>query len=1346
MNGVITVELQGDVIDMATGLTDRRIVNRVAWRGAAATTLAFLFSVSAFPLMGCRPADEANNGNLVDTQRAVTAPIAFVQGNFADPQTPQTSVAVPFNAAQGAGNLNVVAVGWNDATATVTSVTDTNGNVYQLAVGPTKRTTLLTQSIYYAKNIVGGTNSIAVKFSVGASFPDIRTAEYSGIDTTSPLDVAIGATGTNNSSSSGAITTTNANDLIVGANMVFTSVIGAGTGFTSRRITTPDSDIYEDKVVTATGSQTATAPLSGAGAWVMQLAAFKAAVISGDTQAPTAPSNLVATAASMTQINLSWTAATDNVAVTSYLVERCAGAGCSNFAQIGTSSATTLSSTGLLPSTSYSYRVRASDAAGNLSPYAGTATATTLSDTQAPTAPANLTATPTSATQINLAWTAATDNVGVTSYLIERCQGAGCSNFAQIATGSATSFIDTGLTASTSYSYRARATDAAGNLGAYSNTATGSTPFVDTAPPSAPSNLAATASSSSQIGLTWTAATDNVAVTSYLVERCVGSGCSTFVQIGTTAATSFSDAGLTASTSYAYRVRATDGANNLGPYSGTASATTPAAPPPPPNPVFVQSAFSDPQTPSSTVTATFTKAQTAGNLNVIIVGWNDTANAVNAVSDSVGNAYTLAVGPTALTGFLSQAIYYAKNIASASAGNVVTVKFTGAAAFPDVRILEYAGIDTSIAVDRVAAASGSTSVSDSGALQTSNASDLLVAGNMVYTASVAPGTGFTQRIVTTPDGDSVEDRVVSAAGSYDATESLSSSGPWIMQMVAFRAAGGAAPPPDTTPPTVAVTSPASGATLSGQVSVAINAVDTGSGVASVQLLVDGSPVGPPDTIGPFAITLDTTQFTNDVHSIGAYAIDFANNVGNATAISVTFSNSLGQGGQWSSVMQLPIVPVHSALMHTGEILMWDAQELGASTGVWNPTTQAFTAITAPANLFCAGPNQLPDGRIAVVGGHIDTHIGLPDLNIFDPATKKWTLGPSMQNGRWYPGTVTLPDGRIMTVSGESTCDECDVPTPEIYNPATNSWSALNGAGAQFTFTYYPHMYVLPDGRVLVAGTTETPTVSQILDVNAQTWTAIGGPAVDGGASAMYLPGKVIKTGRSVDPDDPVVPSVSTAYVLDTTQPSPTWRQVQSMAFKRTYHTLTMLPDGNVLCTGGGPTTAATDTGNAVLAAEIWSPTTETWTTVAAEAAPRLYHSEALLMPDARVLVMGGGRFNGINEIATNQLNAEFYSPPYLFKGARPSITSAPATLTYGQVFTVQTPDAARIASVSLIRYGAVTHSINMAQVFLPVSFAAGSGSLTATAPANANLAPPGYYMLFIVDSNGVPSIAATTHF
>jgi len=130
-----------------------------------------------------------------------------------------------------------------------------------------------------------------------------------------------------------------------------------------------------------------------------------------------------------------------------------------------------------------------------------------------------------------------------------------------------------------------------------------------------------------------------------------------------------------------------------------------------------------------------------------------------------------------------------------------------------------------------------------------------------------------------------------------------------------------------------------------------------------------------------------------------------------------------------------------------------------------------------------------------------------------------------------------------------------------------------------------------------------------------------------------------------------------------------------------------------------------------------------------------------LMPDARVLVLGGGHFNGINE-PTDQLSAQYYSPPYLFNGPRPTITSAPATITYGGSFTVQTPQAAGIAAVTFIRLGSVTHTINMDQRLVPLAFTAGGGSLTVQAPANGNLAPPGYYMLFILDANGVPSVAA----
>src|SRR5205823_10039479 len=232
-------------------------------------------------------------------------------------------------------------------------------------------------------------------------------------------------------------------------------------------------------------------------------------------------------------------------------------------------------------STSYSYRVRATDAANNLSAYSNTASASTPAppDTTPPTAPANLTATAASASQINLAWTASTDNVGVTGYRVERCQGAGCSNFAQIAAPTGTTFSDTGLTASTSYSYRVRATDAANNLSAYSNTASASTPAPpDTTPPTAPTNLTASAASDTRINLSWTASTDNVGVTGYMVERCQGAACSNFAQIATPTTTTLSDTGLTASTSYSYRVRATDAAGNLTSYSSTGTALTAVGP------------------------------------------------------------------------------------------------------------------------------------------------------------------------------------------------------------------------------------------------------------------------------------------------------------------------------------------------------------------------------------------------------------------------------------------------------------------------------------------------------------------------------------------------------------------------------------------------------------------------------------------------------------------------------------------------------------------------------------------------------------------------------------------------
>ena len=299
---------------------------------------------------------------------------------------------------------------------------------------------------------------------------------------------------------------------------------------------------------------------------------------SPDTTPPSQPGTPTANAVSGSEIDLSWGASNDNVGVTGYLLERCQGVGCSNFTQIATPTGTSYNDTGLSASTSYTYRVRATDAAGNLSPYSGTTSTTTLTvDTTPPSQPGTPTANAVSGSEIDLSWGASNDNVGVTGYLVERCQGVGCSNFTQIATPTGTSYKDTGLSASTSYTYRVRATDAAGNLSTYSGTATTTTLTVDTTPPSQPGTPTANAVSGSEIDLSWGASNDNVGVTGYLVERCQGVGCSNFTQIATPTGTSYNDTGLSASSSYTYRVRATDAAGNLSPYSNTASTTTLAA-------------------------------------------------------------------------------------------------------------------------------------------------------------------------------------------------------------------------------------------------------------------------------------------------------------------------------------------------------------------------------------------------------------------------------------------------------------------------------------------------------------------------------------------------------------------------------------------------------------------------------------------------------------------------------------------------------------------------------------------------------------------------------------------------
>jgi hypothetical protein len=224
--------------------------------------------------------------------------------------------------------------------------------------------------------------------------------------------------------------------------------------------------------------------------------------------------------------------------------------------------------------------------------------------------------------------------------------------------------------------------------------------------------------------------------------------------------------------------------------------------PAPVMPNYVQGNYAVPQSPLTIVNVPYVAAQKAGDLNVVIVGWSDSTAKVSSLTDSAGNLYRLAIGPTVQTGSspLSQSIYYAPNISASEAGaNGVTVTFSTPAVFPDIRILEYSGIDPLNPLDVSASQAGNSATSGSNPVTTGNAVDLLVGANTVWTQTLGPGSGFTQRLLTSPDGDIVEDGVVATLNSYSATAPLGTSGSWVMQMAAFRAAGSPSPTPSPAP-------------------------------------------------------------------------------------------------------------------------------------------------------------------------------------------------------------------------------------------------------------------------------------------------------------------------------------------------------------------------------------------------------------------------------------------------------------------------------------------------------------------------------------------------------------------
>lgn len=513
----------------------------------------------------------------------------------------------------------------------------------------------------------------------------------------------------------------------------------------------------------------------------------------------------------------------------------------------------------------------------------------------------------------------------------------------------------------------------------------------------------------------------------------------------------------------------------------------------------------------------------------------------------------------------------------------------------------------------------------------------------------------------------------------------------------------------------------------------VNGVQAGTRPFAGAVATSGGPL----QIGGNHIWTDE-NFTGRIDEVRIYdrALSAAEINADMTTPIVEPPADLAVEGQWSAKKDWPYVAIHATLMKNGKVLSWNNNsnyDIGQGM-VWDPLTDAVSLVDpGPTNVFCAGHAVMPDGKVLVAGGHFDAYSGERDANQFDSATNMFQTLPPMSYIRWYPTVTALPDGRMLVVSGNTTCRTCWADRPEIYDPIANTWTTLTGA--QRVVPFYPHTFVLPSGKLLVTGSQLQPVETLLLDVAAQSWTVLDPLPRDGGTSVMYQLGKVLKSGMAYNPDDPPVEASSTAWVIDTNVASPQWRAVAPMRFPRTQHTLLNLPDGTILSSGGGRNTDVFDEDNAVLQPELWSPQTEQWSVLAPMQTPRMYHSTALLLPDGRVLASGSGGFG------PDQPSAEVFSPPYMFKGPRPAIAAAPLVIVNGTKFTVATPDAASIAKATLLRLGSTTHAFNTDQRYMELPLQKVNGGLHLDAPATWNIAPPGHYMLFLVNSAGAVSTA-----
>ena len=485
-----------------------------------------------------------------------------------------------------------------------------------------------------------------------------------------------------------------------------------------------------------------------------------------------------------------------------------------------------------------------------------------------------------------------------------------------------------------------------------------------------------------------------------------------------------------------------------------------------------------------------------------------------------------------------------------------------------------------------------------------------------------------------------------------------------------------------------------------------------------------------------------------------------------------------------------VLAVHAALLPSGDVLFaagsgnslirFESPDFGDVAKkiwvsvVWDPTispppgndTNFFHPATPHdsagkvLDFFCGGETFVPDGGLLSAGGTlVFAHpgagfTGRPDTVVFDPATEQWSGRRPMQHGRWYPSLISLGDGRVLATAGLSETGRRNT-SIETFFPGSNSWQVSRTPPSFGGLPTYAHLYLLADGSVCYAGghMDDGPADALRLDLTRDPVVVTPLPGLsqvnarDQCASVLLPPAQaqrvMIMGGASGGGD-----AIKNVDIVDFSQPHPAYRPAAALAKGRKHLNATLLPDRTVLVTGGSG--RGEDPTQATNQAEVYDPQTDTWQTMATASVTRMYHSVALLLPDGRVVTAGGNPKQGTHvqwdDDPNEEMRLEIYSPPYLFKGPRPVISAVRTEWRYGQTVNISSPDAGHLQWASLIRPGSTTHSFNTSQrlVDLPIT-AQAAGSVQVKVPAEPNLAPPGWYMLFLTSNNRVPSVARWVH-